>query len=76
MFATNCAWAWAWLNAPMIPNPIRVSPFRMNAGMIVCSGRLRGASAFGCVSSSVKSAPRFCSAKPVPGGTIALPNPR
>ena len=35
--------------------------------MIVCSGRLRGASAFGCCSSSVKSAPRLCSAKPVPG---------
>ena len=46
----------------------------MNPGMIVCSGRLRGASAFGWLSSSVNSAPRLCSAKPVPGGTMPLPN--
>ena len=41
----------------------------MNAGMIVCSGRLRGAIWFGCPSSSVNRAPRLCSVKPVPGGT-------
>ena len=38
---TNCACAWAWLNPPMMPNAMRMSPFVMNAGMIVCSGRLR-----------------------------------
>ena len=43
--------------------------------MIVCSGRFRGASALGWSSSSVNRAPRLCSAKPVPGGTIAVPNP-
>jgi len=30
----------------MIPKAMRMSPFCMNAGMIVCRGRLRGASAY------------------------------
>ena len=58
----------------MMPNPIFTSPFDMNAGMIVWSGRLRGAIWFGCPSSSVKSAPRLCSITPVPGATMPLPN--
>ena len=41
--------------------------------MIVCSGRLRGASTFGCVRSSVNSAPRFCSGNPVPSATTPDP---
>lgn len=43
--------------------------------MIVWSGRLRGARTLGWVSSSVKSAPRLCSTKPVPAATRPLPNP-
>ena len=59
----------------MMPKPIRWSPFSMNAGMIVCSGRLRGASVFGWPFSSENSPPRFCSMKPVPGGTRPEPKP-
>ena len=47
----------------------------MKPGMIVCSGRLPGASSFGWPGSSVNSAPRFCRAKPVPGATSPLPKP-
>ena len=74
MSDTNCAWACAWLNPPMMPKPIFTSPFSMNAGMIVCSGRLRGATWFGWPSSSVKRPPRLCSMTPVPGATTPLPN--
>jgi hypothetical protein len=45
----------------------------MKPGMIVCSGRLRGASTFGWSACSVNSAPRLCSMNPVPGGTTPLP---
>ena len=45
----------------------------INAGMIVCSGRLRGARTFGWRRSSVNSAPRFCSGNPVPSATIPEP---
>ena len=41
--------------------------------MIVCSGRLRGASTFGWARSSVNSAPRFCSGNPVPSATTPDP---
>ena len=37
---TNCAWACAWLNPPMMPKAMRSSPRVMKAGMMVCSGRL------------------------------------
>ena len=45
--ATNCACACDWFQPPMMPKPIVRSSFFMNAGMIVCSGRLRPASEFG-----------------------------
>ena len=74
MLATNCAWACDWFQPPMMPKPIRTSPFSMNAGMIVCSGRLRGASVFGCPGSSVNNPPRLCMTKPARRGTSADPN--
>ena len=75
MSATNCACACAWFHPPMIPNAMRVPSFSMKPGMIVWSGRLRGASVFGWFGSSVNSAPRFCSMKPAPSGTTPDPNP-
>ena len=75
MFEANCAWAWPWFQPPIIPNPIFTSPFSMNAGMIVCSGRLCGCSVLGWSFSSENSPPRFCNMKPVPGGTRPDPNP-
>ena len=56
-----------------MPNPIRASPFRMKAGMIVCSGRLWPPTVLIRPGSTVKRLPRFCSAKPVPRGTIPEP---
>ncbi len=57
----------------MMPKPMRTPSFCMKPGMIVCSGRLRGASVFGCPGSSVKSPPRLWSMKPVPSGTMPEP---
>ena len=74
-FDTNCACACAWFQPPMIPKPMRSSPFAMKPGMMVCSGRLRGASVLGCPGSSVNSAPRFCSMNPVPAATKPEPKP-
>ena len=46
----------------------------MKPGMIVWSGRLRGASALACAGSSVKRPPRLCSTNPAPSGT--RPDPK
>ena len=43
--------------------------------MIVWYGRLPGASAFGWPGSREKPAPRFCSVKPQPRGTMPVPKP-
>ena len=45
--ATNCAWACAWFQPPMMPKAMRTSPFCAKAGMMVWSGRLCPASALG-----------------------------
>ena len=45
------------------------------AGMMVWSGRFLGARTFGCPASSVNSAPRFWSMKPLPSGTTPEPKP-
>ena len=59
----------------MMPKPMRMLALLHEAGMIVCSGRLRGASVFGWFFSSENRPPRFCSMKPVPGGTRPEPKP-
>src|SRR5688572_30861949 len=70
----NCTCACDWFQPPMIPNAALIDPPVMKPGMMVCSGRLRGASAFGCAGSSVNNPARLCSAKPVPSGT--RPDPK
>ena len=46
---------------------------RTMAGMSVCSGRLPGPMQLGWPGSVTKQAPRFCSAMPVSGVTMAEP---
>ena len=49
------------------------SPRSMKPGMIVWSGRFRGASAFRCAGSRLNRPPRLWSAKPAPSGTSPEP---
>src|SRR6185369_17444848 len=71
---TNWACACDWFQPPMIPNAMRTPPLAMKPGMIVCSGRLRGARALACAGSRLKRLPRLCSTKPAPSGT--RPDPK
>ncbi len=62
------------MSPPMTPKLIQGSPSRgTKPGMMVWKGRLSGATRFGWPSSRVKPAPRFWSAKPVPGMTTPEP---
>ena len=45
----------------------------MKPGMMVWSGRLRGARTFGCEGSRVNRPPRFWSANPSVSGTMPVP---
>ena len=47
----------------------------MNAGMIVCSGRLRPASTLGLAASSENPAPRLCHTNPAVPTVSPAPNP-
>jgi len=59
---------------PMTPKDNISSPRYAIAGIMVCSGRLRGAMQLKCPGSSTNPAPRFCSMMPVSPATTPLPN--
>ena len=54
--------------------PDCVSPRSMNAGIMVWKGRLRGATTFGCLGSSVNSRAAILKKKPIPLTATPEPN--
>ena len=65
------------MGPPMTPKAIWGVPsaFIAKAGMMVCEGRLRGATSLAWPACVVKPWPRFCRLMPVPGTTTPEPKP-
>ena len=75
-FATKFRWLWGWIGPPIEPNAIHGAPPRSSMpGMMVWSGRFRGASAFGWPGSRRKPAPRLWSTMPVSPQPTPEPKP-